>query len=149
VSGGCQLYGETGSDTLVGGTENDRLDGGAGIDMMSGGSGDDVYYVDNLLDSITELAGEGGDFVMSSASSYTLQYNLETLILSGATAYKGWGNSLDNRIVGNGNANNLYGGGGMTSFKPAAATTTRTAEPATTHLWGWNVRYRQRHPPRG
>ncbi len=41
---------------------------------MSGGAGNDTYFIDNLGDTITELASEGVDTVVSSIS-----LNLATL----------------------------------------------------------------------
>lgn len=52
------------------------------VDAMTGGSGDDTYFIDTLLDSITEGGGAGANEVWAS-TNYTLSANLENLVLSG------------------------------------------------------------------
>ena len=105
------LEGGEGVDTLTGGAGVDRLDGGTGADAMSGGASGDVYVVDNLGDSIAELAGGGTDAVEASIT-YTLGAELENLQLTGGSAINGTGNGLSNVITGNGAANMLSGGAG-------------------------------------
>ena len=70
----------------------------------------DVYRVANPFLLQSSPAGTG-DQVLSSVS-YTLPANVEDLILTGASAINGTGNTLANHIVGNDAANVLYGGGG-------------------------------------
>jgi Ca2+-binding RTX toxin-like protein len=105
------LYGGAGNDTLDGGDGNDWLNGGAGNDKMLGGKGNDTYYVDSSSDVVTEYANEGIDKIISSVSIYSLATNVENLTLQG-TAYAGYGNELDNNIVGNDSSNYLYGDAG-------------------------------------
>jgi Ca2+-binding RTX toxin-like protein len=110
-AGDDQLFGQDGYDTLNGGLGNDRLDGGANNDKMLGGAGDDSYVVNATADLVTELLGEGTDWVTSSVT-HTLGANVENLTLSGSGAINGTGNALGNLIVGNGAANTLNGGAG-------------------------------------
>ena len=109
--GNDYLDGGIGNDQLTGGQGNDFLDGGTGVDQMAGGEGDDTYVVDNAADAITEAAGEGVDWVRSTAASYTLSANVENLELLGA-AIGGAGNEQANRIAGNALDNVLVGNGG-------------------------------------
>lgn len=145
------LFGLAGKDTLIGADLNDHLFGGAGDDYLdgraghntlTGGLGNDTYIINaaGSADTIVELAGQGMDKVVSSAS-YTLAANLENLTLSNiglafthqsfgydpsintygwltvgadiwGNAINGTGNSLKNRIVGNSNNNVLTGAKG-------------------------------------
>ncbi|TQC95083.1 hypothetical protein FK216_14980 [Moraxellaceae bacterium AER2_44_116] len=53
------------NNLVIGNSGNNRLNGGVGADAMTGGLGDDIYYVDNIGDVVTESVGEGTDTVYS------------------------------------------------------------------------------------
>jgi Ca2+-binding RTX toxin-like protein len=108
-AGNDTLTGGAGVDTLIGGVGNDTLTGGAGVDTLIGGADNDTYGVDNILDLVTEIAGEGTDSVLSSVS-YTLADNVENLTLTGNTAINGTGNGGNNILTGN-SVNNILTGG--------------------------------------
>jgi Ca2+-binding RTX toxin-like protein len=113
VSGGGgndTVSGGDGNDTIVGGDGNDVLDGGLGVDTLIGGVGDDTYVVDNALDTVEELTGQGTDLVKTTVD-YGLRDNIENLELL-AGAVKGTGNALANKILGNDGNNILDGGTG-------------------------------------
>ena len=99
--------GGSGNDTLVGNYAANSLDGGAGADSMAGGKGDDTYFVDNVFDTIVELANEGVDIVKA-AIDWVLGTNLETLFITGS-ALSATGNSSANIIYGNADANVING----------------------------------------
>ncbi len=103
-----------GADTLIGNGGTDVLKGGMGADAMIGGAGDDLYYVDDALDTVTETTGAGNDTV-SSSIDYTLTANVERLNLTGS-AVNGTGNDLINVLVGTSGANRLDGLGGSDSL---------------------------------
>ncbi|MEJ2406667.1 MAG: calcium-binding protein [Candidatus Thiodiazotropha sp.] len=86
-----------------------------GADALTGTSGDDVYSVDHPGDTISEQADNGTDTVHTTIR-YTLPDNVENLVLEGTTDIKGYGNALDNHIVGN-SGNNLLDG--MTAVSTA------------------------------
>ena len=69
---------------------------------MSGGLGDDVYYVDDAGDVVTELAGEGSDSLYTSVNlTLTAGQEIEFLRANaGATGLVLGGNDFDNRIYG-------------------------------------------------
>jgi len=115
--GNDKLEGLGGNDTLVGGSGDDTLVGGAGNDSMAGGIEDDTYVVDVAGDFVIEVADEGYDKVETSLASYTLGANVEGLRYTGAAAFTGNGNALDNEIRGGNGADKLLGGlGGDTLF---------------------------------
>ncbi|MBI3699143.1 MAG: hypothetical protein HY242_01680 [Afipia sp.] len=117
------LTGDANANVLNGGAGNDTLDGGAGADTLVGGTGNDIYIVDNAGDAITENTSEGTDSVQSSVT-YTLVANLENLLLTGAAAINGTGNTLDNIITGNSAANTLTGGAGNDTLDGGAGADT-------------------------
>ncbi len=106
-----ELIGNTANNTLFGLVGDDRIDGGAGDDSMFGGVGDDTYVVDSTGDLVSEATNEGTDTVESSIT-YTLGANLENLTLIGTDVINGFGNSLDNNIIGNTGNNRLNGRAG-------------------------------------
>ena len=121
------LNGGGGNDNIYGDSGNDLLTGGAGLDFMYGGEGDDtfnatgegndnlfggigndVYLVNRTTDNLVEDSNQGIDIVRSSAS-YTLDANVENLVLTGAANINGTGNVLGNQITGNSGNNTLNG----------------------------------------
>jgi Ca2+-binding RTX toxin-like protein len=111
-----QLFGEGGDDVLNGGIGNDKLDGGTGADTMDGDEGNDTYTVDDVNDVVSETISGipgGKDVVKSSAATFTLGANIETLNLTGSGDINGIGNDEDNAIAGNSGHNLIQGGGGI------------------------------------
>uniref|UniRef100_UPI003D0C101E Ig-like domain-containing protein n=1 Tax=Sedimenticola sp. TaxID=1940285 RepID=UPI003D0C101E len=123
LAGDDELAGMAGDDRLDGGAGYDLLDGGTGADEMIGGTGNDTYMVDDVGDTVTELAGEGEDSVHASID-YTLGENVENLTLAGTDNLSGSGNMLDNRLTGNAGDNNLDGGAGNDTLNGGAGADT-------------------------
>jgi len=110
------MLGGSGNDYMLGGDGNDLMDGGTGADRMFGGAGNDIYYVDNVGDQISEADGQGTDIIISSVS-YILAAGTSVEVLTtdsdaGNTPINLAGNELANSIYGNEGANVLSGGGG-------------------------------------
>jgi len=59
-------------NVITGNSGNNVLDGSAGADTLIGGAGDDTYYIDNLLDVITEGVAGGTDTVYYLASLWPI-----------------------------------------------------------------------------
>ncbi|WP_210497165.1 calcium-binding protein [Microvirga antarctica] len=110
--GDDRLFGKSGNDVLYGDHGNDYLDGGFGYDKMIGGRGNDTYVVNSLLDVVREEAGQGIDTVRASVS-YTLDVNVENLVLTGSGHLTGTGNAASNTITGNAGNNVLNGMNGF------------------------------------
>ncbi|WP_291987231.1 calcium-binding protein [Candidatus Accumulibacter sp. ACC007] len=106
-----RLTGDGLANRLNGGAGNDTLNGGAGADTLIGGDGSDIYYVDNVGDSVVELADEGNDIIYSSIA-WTLGEHIERLYLTGSATTTATGNALANTLYGHANsaANVLTGG---------------------------------------
>ncbi|MEI6797854.1 MAG: hypothetical protein WCO04_01395, partial [Pseudomonadota bacterium] len=77
----------------------------------AGGAGDDIYFIDNKEDSISELYRHGRDLVKTSVS-YALGAYVEALELTGSLSIDGTGNAQANTITGNEGANVLQGAAG-------------------------------------
>lgn len=105
---GDALFGGEGKDALFGGSDPDNLDGGAGADRMAGGAGDDTYWVDSNGDRIVESDNSGYDIVRSTLKSYTMEQNLEWLILE-TDSSAGIGNSIGNSITGTSGSDQIFG----------------------------------------
>lgn len=99
------------NNVLKGNSGANALDGGAGADTMVGGTGDDMYYVDDVGDSISEAAAAGTDSVFSTIT-WTLGSNVESLTLLGTANLNATGNSLANVLTGNVGDNLLDGKSG-------------------------------------
>ncbi|ESQ90951.1 hypothetical protein ABAC460_07690 [Asticcacaulis sp. AC460] len=105
----------------TGNTLNNSLTGNSAANILSGGLGDDTYVV-GLSDIVTEAASEGTDAVESSLT-WTLEANVENLVLTGTAAIDGSGNEMDNRLTGNIAANTLSGGLGNDTYVAQAGDT--------------------------
>lgn len=100
------------NDTLTGLAGADTLNGGLGADTMIGGADNDVYFVDDVGDVVTEVAGGGTADRVESDIDYTLGAEVENLDLNN-NAVTGRGNTLNNVINGNDADNQLFGGAGL------------------------------------
>jgi Ca2+-binding RTX toxin-like protein len=104
------LTGDGQANRIEGGAGDDTLNGGGDADTLVGGTGNDTYYINNTGVTITELANQGTDTVISSIN-HDLGANLENLTLTG-NATIGTGNTLNNTITANNLGNTLNGDAG-------------------------------------
>ncbi|MFC5462307.1 peroxidase family protein [Massilia niabensis] len=98
------------ANRIQGGSGSDTINGGAGLDLMIGGRGNDTYVVDEALDSVVEVAGEGTDTIRTTLASFELGATLENLTFIGTGPFVGTGNAAVNAIVGGAGADTLDGG---------------------------------------
>src|SRR5574343_310425 len=130
------LEGNSTATTILGGAGNDTLDGKLGADTMAGGSGDDLYFVDNIQDTIVEAADEGNDSIrlnLAKASlTYTLGDDIENASITSTGKINLVGNSLDNQLQGNAAANRLDGGTGADTLTGGAGNDTYVVDTADT-----------------
>jgi Ca2+-binding RTX toxin-like protein len=120
VRGGIAFDGADGDDILVNsGKMRGDVDlrtgddifytrGGIVTGKITGGDGDDLFLTDNASYHMLENANEGYDTVKSTVS-YTLNANVEVLILLGGHDIDGTGNTAANRLLGNKGDNVLNG----------------------------------------
>jgi Ca2+-binding RTX toxin-like protein len=110
-AGSINATGNELANVLTGNEADNVLNGGLGADRMVGGKGSDIYYVDNVKDTIVETISPnygGGIDTAHSSVSLALGANVDNLILAGSAA-TGTGNALKNQLTGNEHHNNLSG----------------------------------------
>jgi Ca2+-binding RTX toxin-like protein len=107
--------GNSAINTITGNVGNNILNGAGGLDTLVGGLGDDTYIIDVAGVVTTEAVSAGTDTVQSSVT-WTLGTNFENLMLTGAAAINGTGNTQANVITGNSADNILNGGTGADTF---------------------------------
>jgi Ca2+-binding RTX toxin-like protein len=109
------LTGNEFNQSIYGNAGNNLLSGGGGVDMLIGGFGNDRFVVDQN-DLISELAGQGEDWVLAT-TDYVLGAGVSVETLStingdGTQPLALTGNELGQSIYGNAGANVLTSGGG-------------------------------------
>ncbi|CAN5384078.1 hypothetical protein BH10PSE6_BH10PSE6_10610 [soil metagenome] len=137
------LNGGDGRDRLNGDAGNDQLIGGRGTDEMAGGTGNDTYFVDDHLDELIEIFGEGNDTVYA-AVSYALAagQEIETLRVdvSVTAGLALTGNEFINTLIGSVGNDTLNGGGGVDVMQGGAGDDTCYVDNAgdqVTEAPGW------------
>ena len=109
-------------DSLAGGDAADTLKGADGADTLDGGTGNDLFIISDTFDRIIESSGGGADTILTLVSM-SLPENVEALHISadvsGITITGGAGND---RLIGNGLANNFNGGAGDDVILAGSAT---------------------------
>ncbi|MBK9445273.1 MAG: M10 family metallopeptidase C-terminal domain-containing protein [Betaproteobacteria bacterium] len=116
AAGSDSLHGDAGNDTLIGNAGNDTLNGGAGADSLVGGLGDDFYVIDAVGDIVAEFALGGTDSVNTYLATYVLLADFENLTYTGASAFSGTGNALNNVLTGGAGSDTLSGLAGNDSL---------------------------------
>jgi Ca2+-binding RTX toxin-like protein len=138
MAGADSLFGGGGDDTLIGGTSTTGAD--SAIDNLTGGAGNDVYYVTDITDVVTEITGEGNADVVNvniASGSYTLgSAFIETVNLGGTVAISVTaasdatqtatinGNSAINTITGGAGSDTIKGNAGADTLSGAGGTDT-------------------------
>ncbi len=97
------LYGVSGNNVLIG--------GGRSANFLYGGDGDNTYVVSNPGTKVIAQENGGTDTVKAE-TNFRLPDHVDNLTLIGDGDYRGWGNELDNVLIGNDGDNVLRGEGG-------------------------------------
>jgi Ca2+-binding RTX toxin-like protein len=108
------LQGNSYDNEIIGNDGHNTINGHGGADHMVGRDGNDIYYVDNVNDSVDEDGGDGLDAVWTSVS-WTLTPGADVEVLQALLGYPVaslTGNSSGNLVVGNEYNNVINGGGG-------------------------------------
>ena len=113
-----RIIADSAANTLKGGFGDDFLDGGSGLDKFEGGYGDDTFIVDNLLELIKEISGQGNDWVQSGNINLDLStqgnwVGIENAKLTGTTNLNVTGREGNNILIGNKGTNVLNGADGF------------------------------------
>jgi len=107
---GRSVSGNFVQNIIAGSSGHDTLDGAAGADIIAGGAGNDTYVVDNSGDQVMELGNSGIDLIQSAVTYSLMQaWHVENLTLTGVSAINGFGNWMNNVIIGNAASNLLEG----------------------------------------
>jgi Ca2+-binding RTX toxin-like protein len=109
---GQTLTGNGSANVITGNSGDDTLDGLAGVDRLTGGVGNDSYYVDNILDNVIEVDGEGTDTVFVAAGNFSLAAFFEHITGTSNAGHSLTGNALANSITGANGNDTLIGVGG-------------------------------------
>ena len=138
LGGNDTISGLDGDDLLDGGAGTDTLDGGTGADTMAGGDGNDTYLVDDLGDTVNEVANEGTDTVRTTLNAFSLAALLavENLAFAGTGDFVGTGNNLDNVIDGGTGNDTLNGSAGNDTLNGSAGNDTLNGDAGNDTLNG-------------
>ncbi|MEQ1598054.1 MAG: hypothetical protein ABL880_01680 [Methylotenera sp.] len=120
------LNGTIGNDSIIGLAGNDIINGGIGADIMYGDLGDDTFYVDNVDDIVFEdyfyfnesngLFYENGyTNTIYSSVSYTADFGIGNLTLTGSDNINGYGSNLKINVITGNDGNNILDGGVITN----------------------------------
>jgi len=105
--------GNAADNVITGDGGDNTLDGRAGADTMAGGDGNDVYFVDNIKDVVTENPGEGTADEVRTTVDLKHFDNVENYTYIGTKAQNFVDiDSGDHKITTGSGADSLGGGGG-------------------------------------
>ncbi|MEW5963624.1 MAG: M10 family metallopeptidase C-terminal domain-containing protein [Pseudomonadota bacterium] len=110
IYGGYSIANGVDIENARGGSGNDVLIGNHLVNVLNGGAGNDLYITDDAADIIIDSSGI--DMLQSGVdTSLMSRPMIENLRLTGSAVY-GFGNDLDNGLIGSAGRNVLDGGNG-------------------------------------
>ena len=94
---------------------NDTLVSNSGVDTLTGGVGASVFVVNNSADTVQDATATAS-VVQSTAGSFTLGANLNSLVLLGTSSLVGTANNANDTLTSNSGVDTLHGGSGNDTF---------------------------------
>ena len=103
------------ANVLTANSGADTLTAGVGVATLIGGSGNDLFVVNTASDVVQDSSTTSNDTI-SSAVSYSLPTNVNTLLLTGSASVTGWANDGNDTLIANNGVDTLIGGAGNDTF---------------------------------
>jgi trimeric autotransporter adhesin len=113
--GNDSLTGNAGANTLIGGSGVDTLTAGSAADTLVGGTGNTTFVVNSVSDVVQDTSMSAAN-VLRSSVSYVLPTNVNSLVLTGASALTGTANGGNDTLTSNTGLDTLVGGTGNDTF---------------------------------
>jgi Ca2+-binding RTX toxin-like protein len=126
LTGAAALKGSAnlGNDTLVANTGADTLvSGTSGADSLVGGSGSEIFIVNSTSDIVHDTSTTANN-ILETTVNFTLPTDVNTLVITGAGAIAGTGNSHTDSMVAGAGTDTLTAGSGVATMTGGAGNDT-------------------------
>jgi Ca2+-binding RTX toxin-like protein len=114
-SASLNASGNAAANVITANSGNDTLSAGSGVATLIGGTGNDTFVVNSISDVVQETSTIATNTLQSSVS-YSLTTNVNSLVLTGASAVVGTANSGADTLISNTGVDTLVGGSGHDLF---------------------------------
>ncbi|PWB33545.1 hypothetical protein DCO48_09600 [Pseudomonas sp. SDI] len=103
-------------ERVIGSALGDTFTSASTAYRLEGGAGDDVYFINHAGSVVVEAQNGGVDEVRTTLTQLRLADGVERMTYVGNSFFIGYGNALDNIIVGGNGNDQLSGGAGADQF---------------------------------